>query len=257
MGKVRQIDNPSKALKAVQSKILDRLLKPVELPHFLFGAVAKRCVAKHAFEHLDRGPIVKLDIKSYYPNVTARHVYGVWRNVLNCSSAVSSLLTKLTTYDWHLPQGAPTSPALANLFLASIYAPVIEACSAKGVVATAWVDDLIFSGRDARSVIKVVRKTLAANGLKLPGRKRHILPGDDAKIITGVRLGAGRIRAPREKVRDTRAAIHKIQTGRIVTSDLDGYLESLKGKIGHVDRLCAADAKPLNRQLAKAIDSNC
>src|ERR1035437_8956062 len=44
VGKSRNIDNPSKELKRVQKKILNRLLRPVKLPYFIFGAVSKRSV---------------------------------------------------------------------------------------------------------------------------------------------------------------------------------------------------------------------
>lgn len=252
-GKTRDIDNPSEALKAVQKKILDRLLLPVKLPHFLFGGVSPFTVNEHAAQHLGHRTVVKMDIKSYYPNMTNRHVYIVWRQVLKYSPAISGLLTQLTTYDWHLPQGAPTSPALANLFLASIYSPIIEACAGRGITATAWVDDLIFSGEEARSVMELVRKTLASNGFKLSPQKRVILAGRDAKIITGIRLGAGRIRAPKDKVRDLRASIHKLEIDRIQKHAKTKYLVRLRGQLKHIEGICAADAAPLKRQLERAI----
>ncbi len=250
--KIRDIDNPSEELKRVQTKILKRLLLPVQLPHFLFGAVSNRCVRKHAVEHLGSRLVVKMDVKSYYPNVTTHHVYAVWTKVLGYSPAISSLLTALTTYEWHLPQGAPTSPALANLFLASIYDPILEVCSATGIKATAWVDDLIFSGKEARSVMELVRQTLADNGFKLSAKKRVILKGCQPKIITGVRLGAGRIRAPKEKLHDIRAAIHKLEIGGVDPDKRERYILSLNGRLGHVQRICASDAAPLIARLQSA-----
>jgi hypothetical protein len=255
-GKDRNIDNPSKELKRVQKKILKRLLLPVKLPYFLFGAVPKRCVNEHAAQHLGRRPVVKMDIKSYYPNVTNRHVYSVWRNILHYSPAISSLLTQLTTYDWHLPQGAPTSPALANLFLASIYGPILEASSECGIVPTAWVDDLYFSGKEARSVMELVRKTLASNGFKLSAKKRIIMTGRKPKVITGVRLGAGRIRAPKEKLRDIRAAIHKLQIGCVKEHQREKYITSLKGRLNHIERICLQDASPLKQMLQSTLSAS-
>ena len=252
-GKTRDIDNPSEALKAVQKKILNRLLLPVKLPHFLFGAVSPFTVNEHAAQHLGRGTVVKMDVKSYYPNVTNRHVYSVWRQVLKYSPAISSLLTQLTTYKWHLPQGAPTSPALANLFLASIYGPVLDDCAIKDITPTGWVDDLYFSGKEARSVMELVRHTLASNGFKLSSKKRVIFGGRKAKIVTGIRLGAGRIRAPKDKVRDLRAAIHKLEVGCIEEHKKPKYLQSVRGRLHHIERICAADAAPLKRQLEQAL----
>jgi hypothetical protein len=254
-GKVRNIDNPSKELKRVQRKILNRLLRPVKLPHFLFGAVSERCVNTHAAQHLLHGSecVVKMDVKSYYPNVTNRHVYFVWMQVLHCSPAIARLLTQLTTYDWHLPQGAPTSPALANIFLASIYSPVLEECSEKNITATAWVDDLIFSGKEARSVMELARQALAAYGFKLSSKKRIILNGSDSKVITGVRLGKKIIRAPKEKLSDIRAAIHKLEIGKITDCQRDKYIASLNGRINNIERICVQDARPLKQRLVSAL----
>lgn len=253
VGKVREIDNPSKELKRVQKKILKRLLWPVKLPYFLFGAVSARSVKEHAAEHLGQQTIVKMDVKGYYPSVTSRHVYSVWSDTLRYSPPIAKLLTQLTTYDWHLPQGAPTSPALANLFLASIYGPVLDACSEMDVIPTAWVDDLIFSGGRARSVMELVRQTLAANGFKMSAKKRIILTWEDPKVITGIRLGAGRTRAPREKLHDIRAAIHKLEIGLIGKRERKQYLSKLTGRINHIEQICPQDALPLKQKLQHAL----
>ena len=50
--KLRHIDNPKDELKQIQSRILKRLLVPVKLPGFLFGAVPKRSITDHAQVHV-------------------------------------------------------------------------------------------------------------------------------------------------------------------------------------------------------------
>ena len=248
-GKVRDIDNPSRELKRVQRKILNRLLHPVKLPYFLFGAVSGRGVTQHAAEHLGQKCVVKMDVKGYYPSVTNRHVYSVWRDVLHYSQPIARLLTQLTTFKWHLPQGAPTSPALANLFLASIYGPVLEACTQHSVIPTAWIDDLYFSGHDARQVMELVRRTLAENGFKLSPKKRTIFTERNAKVIAGVRLGAGGTRAPKEKLHDIRAAIHKLELGRITKQQRKQYVATLTGRLNHIEQICPRDAVRLRQKL--------
>jgi hypothetical protein len=121
------------------------------------------------------------------------------------------------------------------------------------VVPTAWVDDLIFSGSEARSVMELVRQTLADNGFKMSAKKRTILTGQDRKVITGVRLGAGRVRATEEKLGDIRAAIHKLETGRIKGREREKYVLSLRGKLGHIKRICAQDASRLDRKLESVL----
>jgi len=240
--KFRDIDNPSKTLKAVQDRILDRLLAQVTLPHFLFGAIRNRCIRSHAREHHGATTVVKMDISSYYPNITNRQIFHVWKNVLLCSPRLARLLTKLTTYHGHLPQGAPTSPALANILLASIYSPILQACENNKVIATAWVDDLIFSGDQARTVMDIVRGTLAANGLRLSSQKTYILNARKAKVITGARLGKDGLRACKIKLREIRAGIHNLKCGRTTPLGRPKDIQKLRGQIAFIKSLCTSDA---------------
>ena len=244
--KPRNIDNPSRDLKRVQAAILVKLLEPVTLPHFLFGAVRKRSVRMHAEEHVGAKTVVKMDIKSYYPNVTNDHIFHVWRNVLLCSPRLARLLTQLTTYERHLPQGAPTSPALANLLLASIYGPILEACAEEKIVVTAWVDDLIFSGERARDVMELVRKTLADHGFSLSPKKRQVLGTRSVKVITGVRVGEKRVRACRVTIADVRAGINNLRCGRFTSKGRIADLNRLRGQIAYINSLCPDDAAALS-----------
>lgn len=185
-----------------------------------------------------------MDIRSYYPSITNRHVFYVWKDVLLCSPRLARLLTKLTTFHGHLPQGAPTSPAIANIFLASIYSPILQSCAEKGITATAWVDDLIFSGDNARAVMEEVRHTLAAKGLRVSPKKTRILNAQKVKVITGARLGENGLRARKETLREIRAGIHNLRCGRFTPLGKERDIEKLRGKIAFVGFLCSADAIP-------------
>ena len=249
----RRIDNPLKQIKDLQQKVLRRILCDVELPHFLYGAVAGKTVKEHAGVHLmnQRSTVVRMDVSSYYPSVTCSHVYFVWNTILGCSPPVAKLLTELTTFEWHLPQGSPTSPALGNIFLSYIVRPVLQSCDQKGIVASIWVDDLVFSGRRAREVMELVRATLAQHGLRSARRKRFILGHRDEKTITGVRLGKSRVRAPYQKVSDLRAAIHRLETSNVAARDLDDYRRNLLGRISHIEMLDKSDARALRLRLGQ------
>jgi RNA-directed DNA polymerase len=249
--KFRDIDNPSRTLKAVQSRILDRLLAQVTLPHFLFGAIRNRCIQTHASQHHGAKTLVKMDISGYYPNITNRQIFHVWKNVLFCSPRLARLLTKLTTYSGHLPQGAPTSPALANILLASIYSPILQTCKNNGVIATAWVDDLIFSGDQARAVMNIVRGTLAANGLRLSSKKTCILNARQAKVITGARLGKDGLRACKIKCGEIRAGIHNLECGRATPLGRAKDIQRLRGQIAFIKSLCPSDAIRLAASLGR------
>jgi hypothetical protein len=252
--KKRKIDNPVSQLKDIQRRILKSILSEVELPSFMFGAVSGKTLLGHADVHVanQASALVHMDISSYYPNVTCFHVYFVWSVVLGCPPPVAKILTELTTFEWHLPQGAPTSPAIANILLASIYAPVCLASERAGLTITTWVDDLIFSGPSAWKIMETVRATLAANGFKVAPQKREILGPKAEKLITGVRLGRFHPRAPHKKMHDLRAAIHRLATGRVDPDDIDKYRKNLSARIAHIASINAGDVTLLKRQAARS-----
>ena len=252
--KYRRIDNPVKQLKDIQKRILKSILYDVELPTYMFGAVSGKTLFRHAELHIPNqaSTLVHMDISSYYPNVTCLHVYFVWNVVLGCPPPVARILTELTTFEWHLPQGAPTSPTIANILLASIYAPVCLVSKREGLTISTWIDDLIFSGPSARNVMETVRATLAANGFKVAPQKREIFGPKAEKLTTGVRLGRFQPRAPHKKMSDLRAAIHRLAVGGVDLEDIDKYRKNLSARIAHIASIHADDAARLKQQAARS-----
>jgi len=220
----------------------------------MFGAVAGRTLLLHAQQHIKNqtSTLVRIDISSYYPSVTSFHVYYVWSVVLGCPPPIASLLTELTTFDWHLPQGAPTSSAIANIFLASIYAPICLMSEMQDLTITTWVDDLIFSGHEARAVMETVRQILARHGFKAAPEKREILGPRDEKNVTGTRLGRFVVRAPHRKMSELRAAVHRLALGIVPPHELDRYRQNLAARIAHISTIHTGDADKLKRQVRKA-----
>lgn len=251
--KYRRIDNPVKQLKDIQKRILKRVLSEVELPPYMFGAVSGKTLVLHAEQHIENqtSTLVRMDISSYYPSVTCLHVYFVWNVVLGCPPTVAKILTELTTFDFHLPQGAPTSPAIANIFLASIYAPICLASEVRGLKISTWVDDLFFSGVAAEKVMETVRATLASNGFKVAPKKREVMGPKSEKLITGGRLGRNQVRAPHKKMSELRAAVHRLAIGSVCSDEIVKYRRNLSARIAHIASIHEGDAARLRRQTAR------
>ena len=194
--KTRPIDNPRGDLKKVQRRINRMLLRPTCFPDNMFGAVPRRSVMDNAELHLKASLLVTIDVKSCFPSITNVHVYSVWRNFLGCSTEVASILTKLTTFDRHLPQGAATSPLLSNLFIWMIDEPIRSACDERSVIYSTWIDDLAFSSGRSCEMISRSAKILQHHGLRISRSKVKIMGPREIKLLTGTRLGNTSIRAP-------------------------------------------------------------
>lgn len=246
----RPIDRPFGDLLRIQSLINGSFLSPILLPEHINGAVKRRTIYKNAECHRGAPLLVTLDIKQCFPSITPIHVYDVWLRTLRCSPRVASILTRLTTFKRHLPQGAPTSPALANLLIWTIDSDVRSKCLELGVTYSTWLDDLAFSGANARDLITPTIESFASHGLKFSHRKIKIMGPREAKHLTGTRAGRHALRVQRSYCRDVRAGIHNLVTGRVEPKHMDEYVIQLLAKLNYIDRVSEADARPLKREVA-------
>src|SRR5262249_35339949 len=65
--KNRWIDNPVDPLKAIQSRISERLLNRVVLPEHLLGGVKGKSITDNAQRHLAAKYLVTIDIRNFFP----------------------------------------------------------------------------------------------------------------------------------------------------------------------------------------------
>jgi RNA-directed DNA polymerase len=252
--KLRPIDNPREQLSFAQKRIYRRLLKPICFPEHILGAVPKRSVRDNAERHLNSQTVlVTLDIKQCFPSITNVHVYNIWRTLLECSTPVAKLLTRLTTFRRRLPQGAATSPLLANLFVWMVDEPIRRRCTDMGVAYSTWIDDLAFSGDRAREMIQPTASLLTEYGLRLKRSKIKIMGPRAIKLLTGTRLGSERVRAPKEKLSRIRSGIHKLRTGLVRTQDEEKHIRGLVGQLRFIHQLCPSDVRPCAEDLMAVI----
>jgi len=174
---------------------------------------------------------------------------------LGCSHKVAKLLTTLTTLNGHLPQGAPTSTALANLVLISIDAPIRTAAAALNVNYSSWVDDLPFSGSRARQVIPIVASTLKRRGFRISRSKLQVMNAGQRRTITGVIAGNKPSISKQHRDR-IRAALHRLRVGDIREEDRRVYIATQKGRIAYLSRVNPGQARRLESELMRLTDTS-
>jgi RNA-directed DNA polymerase len=248
----RMIDNPEGALKDLQSKINAALLRPLPFPRHLCGGVPGKTILDNVVMHLGAPVLVTLDVRSFFPSITNVQVYNVWRNVLDCSPKIAGILTRLTTFKRHLPQGAPTSTPLANLVLSSSDQDIRKACAAHGVTYSTWVDDLAFSGKNAREVINTAVECLRAAGFSVSHRKLKIMGAGTRKTLTGMLFERFPGVLP-ERLAQLRSGIHKLSTGEVAPGEMEGYLRRLRGGIAYVTSIDRRKGARLARGISSIV----
>lgn len=230
VGKWRHIDNPIDDLKSIQRRIHSRILRHIVFPPEYCGGLQGKSIVDNAAFHLRSPVIVCLDLKNCFPSITNKMVFAALRRDLQASIDVASLLTRLTTLQQRLPQGAPTSPVLANLTLMPMYTEVHRVASALDCTVSFYIDDITISGRRAREVIGAVAAIAHRNGFAISSRKKQILPRYKQQRVTGVVVNrkASISRVTRASIRHH---IMELADSPIVT---DAELRSLRGQINSV-----------------------
>lgn len=254
-GKCREFNVPDDELKHVQRRIL-HLLCEYPLPDTAHGGVMKRSPKTNAEQHLGQPLLANIDIRDFFPSVDHREVARMFRSVLQCGRETTWLLTRLTTIDGGLPQGAPTSTMIANMLLAiPIDEPTKLRAAESGTNYSRFVDDMAFSGSKAAHLISPTAKAVSGLGLRIwrKRRKLKITPRSQRQEVTGYtvnsRKGPSIARDKRDKIR---AAIHGlkfIQSER----ELEKALQSVNGRINHLQEVNPGAAARMRRQLNKTL----
>ena len=253
--KVRYLRVPDEVLKEVQRRILKRILCKFSLPDGLHGGISGRSPRTNAENHLGRDLIVNLDVRDFFPNVDHRQVAEMFRRDFCCGRETRWLLTRLTTVDGQLPQGAPTSTMIANLLLATpVDAPIKRSAANLGAEYTRFVDDITFSGEGADKLINETARAVSRVGLRTwRKRKLRITPRSRRQEVTGLTVnalsGPSVSRSKRDRIR---AAIHEL--GRIQEQhDFETELRSVRGRLNHLRQFNPGSARRFQRQLDRVL----
>jgi RNA-directed DNA polymerase len=257
--KVRMLAVPGAELKMVQRRINRAILAKVPLARTVYGGVAGGSSRKNAGEHARQPCVITMDVKEFFPNVRHYMVYRMFSHELGFGKDVASILTRLTTYRSYLPQGAPTSTAVANLVLAApVDVPMSAQAERLGVRYSRFVDDIAISGTNPRPLINKIAKLLSSRRLpmhrmKLTGRsKLRIMPIGRTQSITGLVVNSPTgLSVPRLRRDKIRAAVFALR--RAPKHELEHAVASICGRIAHVEQFNPGSAGRLKKYLESTL----
>jgi len=194
----RLVEAPKELLKRVQRQVLRGVLDQVPPHEAAHGFRRGRSVMSFAGPHSGQELVLRMDLRDFFPSVGGGRVFAIFR-ALGYSFPMAQALTNLTTTRTpdrivhnsglgvvaeerlrlrHLPQGAPTSPALANLAAFWLDVRLSAAASAVGGSYTRYADDLAFSGgpefrRKATGFRKLVERIVRREGFRINRKKNR------------------------------------------------------------------------------------
>lgn len=248
----RVICVPDVKLAEVQQWIAKKVLA-LGRPHSASTAFAPGSrLVDAAQPHCGSRWIVKVDVRRFFESISEIAAYRAFRSL--CYQPLVSLelarlctrvgplsklrqrrrwirlppthVSKIRSYAvhrlGHLPQGAPTSPMLANLTMCGADADLTKLAEMFGMVYTRYADDLTFSTRknsfdrnDAMALVKQIYRILGRFGLEPNLAKTQIVPPRARKIVLGLLVDQSTPRLTREFKNRMRMHLYYLECAEI------------------------------------------
>jgi retron-type reverse transcriptase len=255
-GPPRVIEQPKLRLKEVQRRILREILVWIPAHDAAHGFTRGRSALTHAARHTGKPAVLRVDLEDFFASVTAARVYGIFRTA-GYPEAVAHALTGLCTNACridvpaslrrrlatpHLPQGAPTSPALANLAAHALDRRLLGL----GATYSRYADDLTFSGSHRiRGLLPAIAAIARDEGFRVNPRKTRLMSSGGRQTVTGIVVNA-RPNVARADYDRLKATLHN------AVRDGPGELDrdALLGRIAWVASLNPARGRKLRSTFA-------
>ncbi|HEX6987275.1 MAG TPA: reverse transcriptase family protein, partial [Planctomycetaceae bacterium] len=262
-GGARLIESPKPLLREAQNRILREILDRVPPHPSAHGFTRDRSILTNARPHCGHAIVVKWDLTDFYASVRFNRVVAIFRS-LGYSREAAIWLASLTTsavpadlplpeagahaltpyLSRHLPQGAPTSPALANLSAFSLDVRLSGLAKAFGGTYTRYADDLTISGDEAfarrlRNVIPLVELVIRNERFHVHPVKRKVLRRGQRQTVAGVVVNA-KPNVRRDEYDRLKAILHNATKHGAASQNRSGrpdFAAHLRGRIAHVAML--------------------
>jgi len=265
-GSARLIESPKLRLKLLQRQVLREILNRIPPHEAAHGFRAGRSICSFVAPHVARHIVVRLDLRDFFPSITRARVIALFltagypepvalRLAGLCTARVPGKV--LTSHPGrsspaqtfsrrklfetpHLPQGAPTSPALANLAAHRLDCRLAGLAAQAGADYTRYADDMVFSGdrdfvRQAERFCHRVCVIALEEGFEVHTRKTRLMRPGVCQHAAGIVLNE-RANPPRREFDRLKAVLHNcaklgpVSQQREVPGDFRAHL---LGRIAH------------------------
>jgi RNA-directed DNA polymerase len=242
-GGMRRLSAPHTDLAAAQQLILERIVGRLPIHQAAHGFVPQRSILTNATPHVRALVVVNLDLKDFFPSIGFARIRGLLKHAgySPCVATIIALLcTECPRHEvtfqgrklWvaagprALPQGACTSPALANITARLLDARLAGLAQAWGWTYTRYADDLTLSSTsptaDIGALLGAVRRIVADERFTVNENKTRVLRRNQAQEVTGLIVN-DRPKVPRTTMRRLRAILHRAQSQGLAAQNRDGH----------------------------------
>ncbi|MEJ2592322.1 MAG: reverse transcriptase family protein [Candidatus Thiodiazotropha sp.] len=263
-GAPRLIEIPKTRLKAIQRRILGEILNRVPSHTSAHGFIRGRSCRSFVAPHVGKPVVIRMDLKDFFHSVPVARIGALFRR-LGYPPAVARLLQDLCTHttsaalagerfgtltwaqrkrlaDKHLPQGAPTSPALANLCAWRFDCRLQGIAQRFDLDYTRYADDIALSGdagliRLAPFLQSLVGAIALEEGFEINHRKTRVRTRAQSQRLAGMVINQ-KTNPPRGEFDALKAILHNCVRHGPTSQNRQGradFKAHLAGRIAYVN----------------------
>ncbi|MGN9807752.1 reverse transcriptase family protein [Micromonospora sp. BQ11] len=257
----RLIEAPKSRLRALQRRLLTEVLGPIPVHPAAHGFVPGRSAHTFAAIHAAQPVVVRIDLLAFFTHIPATRVHGLFRTA-GYPEPVAHTLTGLCTTrtphpvlrraptdlphraarltalrTGHLPQGAPTSPALANLCAYRLDRRLTGLAGAFEITYSRYADDLAFSGdlttQRVDHLIAAVTDIARDEDFRVHTGKTRVRGRADRQLLAGLVVNHHSA-TPRDEYDQLRAILHNAARTGLAMQNRTGHPDFAQYLIGRV-----------------------
>jgi RNA-directed DNA polymerase len=262
-GAIRIIEAPKSTLKELQRRILTYILNKIPLHPAVHGFRRGRSIRTYVSPHVGKRLVLRMDLQDFFPSIAGARVQAVFRT-MGYPESVADLLGGICTNAVpghgdlyarpHLPQGAPTSPALANICAFRIDCRLAGVARSADAEYTRYADDLAFSGgedfeRRVERFATHVAVILADEGFAVNHRKTRIIRQGVRQHLAGL-VANQRVNVIRADFDGLKATLTNCVRLGAASQNREGhpmFRAHLEGRVGFVESINPAKGARLRR----------
>ena len=252
-GDSRTICVPNKNLKKVQKKLYNKLSTYYDeiktqnnfTSKISHGFEKNRSIVTNAEVHKNKRYVVNLDLLVFFPSINFGRVrsYFIKNNYFEINDDIATILAQLTCYKGTLPQGASTSPLIANMICNIMDIRILKIAKKYRLDYTRYADDLTFSTNnkyflnDYDKFLEDIKNIIHRSGFELNSKKTRLLFSNSRQEVTGLVVNK-KISVPKEYYKNTRAMAHSLyKNGYFLIDDEVGTIEQLEGRFSFINQI--------------------
>jgi RNA-directed DNA polymerase len=270
----RLISSPDPVLMSVQRWILREILSKASTHNSSCAYQAGQNIRKCAERHLGAKWLIKLDLHDFFHTIDECRVYEVFAGLGYAplpAFEMARIRTRQATFHGFpdpkkfqiknqsytripayrtdrlgfLPQGSPSSGALANLVARHMDQKISAIALKERLVYTRYADDIVLSGSEAFSrsnalrLIRLVGECVSSCGFVLHVWKTRIVPPGGRRIVLGLLVDGDKVRLTRSVRSRIEGHVYGVEKFGLVSHKAAKSFSSVLGMAKYIDGLLA------------------